>query len=116
MGYCGRKIFQVDLALSLEIHHLTINCSHVATTCWPCLCDLPFNDCLFPCRYYVLALSLETYYPVSPPQPMWAHACYEKIKDLRPKRLPLSDVQMFEMFKKRYGTKQAIKLKVIYLV
>ena len=57
-------------------------------------------------------MSLETFYPVSPPQPLWVHACYEKIKDLKPKRLPLSDVQMFEMFKKRYGTKQAIKLKV----
>ena len=38
--------------------------------------------------------------------------CYDYIKDFKPKRLPLTDVQMHEMFKKRYGTKQAIKFKV----
>lgn len=43
------------------------------------------------------------------------HAFYEKIKDLKPKRLPLADNQMHEQFKKRYNYKQAIKYKVAKL-
>ncbi|PIK41252.1 putative ankyrin and armadillo repeat-containing protein [Apostichopus japonicus] len=46
-----------------------------------------------------------------PSQPLWVHAFYEKIKDLKPKRLPLADNQMHEQFKKRYNYKQAIKYK-----
>lgn len=64
-------------------------------------------------RYCFFAIQFETYYRISPAQPLWVHAFYEKIKDLKPKRLPLADNQMHEQFKKRYNYKQAIKYKVI---
>ncbi|PIK39875.1 hypothetical protein BSL78_23293 [Apostichopus japonicus] len=62
-------------------------------------------------KYCFFAIQFETYYRVSPAQPLWVHAFYEKIKDLKPKRLPLADNQMHEQFKKRYNYKQAIKYK-----
>lgn len=64
-------------------------------------------------KYYVFSMDLETYYPVSPPRPLWCHSFYEKIKDLKPKRLPLTDVHMHEQFKRRYGYHQAIKFKTL---
>ncbi|XP_063964781.1 ankyrin and armadillo repeat-containing protein-like isoform X3 [Lytechinus pictus] len=62
-------------------------------------------------KYYAFSMDLETYYPVSPPRPLWCHSFYEKIKDLKPKRLPLTDIHMHEQFKRRYGYHQAIKFK-----
>ncbi|XP_071497237.1 ankyrin and armadillo repeat-containing protein-like [Diadema antillarum] len=64
-------------------------------------------------KYYVFSMDLETFYPISPPRPLWCHAFYEKIKDLKPKRLPLTDLHMHEQFKKRYGYHQAIKFKTL---
>ncbi|XP_070566344.1 ankyrin and armadillo repeat-containing protein-like isoform X3 [Ptychodera flava] len=64
-------------------------------------------------KYYVIAMDFETYYPQSPQKPLWVHAFYDKIKELKPKRLPLTDVHMHEQFKKRYGVKRAIKNKNI---
>ena len=75
----------------------------------------PFVNCLplfLWIRYYVLAIDFETYYPVSPPKPDWVHAFYDKIAELKPKRLPLTDVQMHEQWKRQYGYHQAIKYKV----
>ncbi|XP_033640039.1 ankyrin and armadillo repeat-containing protein-like isoform X1 [Asterias rubens] len=62
-------------------------------------------------KYFILSMDFETYYPVSPPQPLWAHAFYDKIAELKPKRLPLTDIQMHEQWKKKYGYHQAIKYK-----
>ncbi|XP_022079769.1 ankyrin and armadillo repeat-containing protein-like isoform X2 [Acanthaster planci] len=62
-------------------------------------------------KYYVLSMDFETYYPVSPPQPLWAHSFYDKIAELKPKRLPLTDIQMHEQWKRKYGYHQAIKYK-----
>ncbi|XP_038077595.1 ankyrin and armadillo repeat-containing protein-like isoform X2 [Patiria miniata] len=62
-------------------------------------------------KYYILSMDFETYYPVSPPQPLWAHSFYDKIAELKPKRLPLTDIQMHEQWKKKYGYHQAIKYK-----
>ena len=67
-------------------------------------------------RYFILSMDFETYYPVSPPQPLWAHAFYDKIAELKPKRLPLTDIQMHEQWKKKYGYHQAIKYKVWSLI
>ncbi|XP_033103193.1 ankyrin and armadillo repeat-containing protein-like isoform X2 [Anneissia japonica] len=63
--------------------------------------------------YYIFAMDFETYYPVAPPQPLWLHAVYDRIKDMKPRRLPLTDVHLHEQFKKKYGLKQAIKFKNI---
>ncbi|XP_077867464.1 LOW QUALITY PROTEIN: ankyrin and armadillo repeat-containing protein-like [Saccoglossus kowalevskii] len=89
--------------------------SHVAKITDP---NAPYQDS-FPIpvrefngqRYYVLAMEFETYYPMTPQKPWWIHAFYEQIKELKPKRLPLTENHMHEQFKKRYGVKKAIKFK-----
>ncbi|XP_077978159.1 ankyrin and armadillo repeat-containing protein-like [Glandiceps talaboti] len=101
---------------AFEDIHL-IASSHLAKITDP---EAPYQDS-FPIpekvfngkKYYVIAMDFETYYPQSPQKPLWIHAFYEKIKDLKPKRLPLTDVHMHEQFKKRYGVKRAIKNKNI---
>ncbi|KAM4626878.1 ankyrin and armadillo repeat-containing protein [Discoglossus pictus] len=60
--------------------------------------------------YYAIAVQLEDYY-----QPMlkkqWWGAINGIISDLKPRRLPLTDVQLHDQFKKRFGYKKAIKCK-----
>ena len=63
--------------------------------------------------YFVLNVHLETYYPVSPKHPLWIHAHYEEILKLKPKRLPVHELQIHEQFKKRYGYQRTVKLKQI---
>lgn len=63
--------------------------------------------------YYVLNISLETYYPSSPKHPLWIHAHYDEIAKLKPKRLPIPELQIHEQYKKRYGYQRTVKLKQI---
>ena len=63
--------------------------------------------------YFVLNIHLETYYPVSPKHPLWIHAHYDEIMKLKPKRLPVHELQIHEQFKKRYGYQRTVKLKQI---
>ncbi|MEE6490361.1 hypothetical protein FKM82_015857 [Ascaphus truei] len=60
--------------------------------------------------YYAIAIQLENFY-----QPMrkiqWWGAINGIISTLKPKRLPLTDIQLHEQFKKRFGYKKAIKCK-----
>lgn len=63
--------------------------------------------------YFVLNIHLETYYPVSPKHPLWIHAHYDEIVKLKPKRLPVHELQIHEQFKKRYGYQRTVKLKQI---
>ena len=64
-------------------------------------------------KYFVLNIHLETYYPVSPKHPLWIHAHYDEIVKLKPKRLPVHELQIHEQFKKRYGYQRTVKLKQI---
>ncbi|XP_066493266.1 ankyrin and armadillo repeat-containing protein [Tiliqua scincoides] len=59
--------------------------------------------------YYVIAIELEAFYLLFKSQ--WWGAINEIISTLKPKRLPLTDVQAMEQFKKRFGYKKAIKCK-----
>uniref|UniRef100_A0A8C3T4I8 Ankyrin and armadillo repeat containing n=1 Tax=Chelydra serpentina TaxID=8475 RepID=A0A8C3T4I8_CHESE len=71
----------------------------------------PFKLLLFFCySYYVIAIELETFYQQLYKTPWWG-AINEIISTLKPKRLPLSDIQSLEQFKKRFGYKKAIKCK-----
>ena len=63
--------------------------------------------------YYVLNVHLETYYPMSPKQPLWIHSHYDEIAKLRKKRLPMHELQVHEQFRKRYGYQRTVKLKQI---
>uniref|UniRef100_A0A8C4Y7U7 Ankyrin and armadillo repeat containing n=1 Tax=Gopherus evgoodei TaxID=1825980 RepID=A0A8C4Y7U7_9SAUR len=66
---------------------------------------------LFFCySYYVISIELETFYQQLYKTPWWG-AINEIISTLKPKRLPLTDIQSLEQFKKRFGYKKAIKCK-----
>ena len=62
-------------------------------------------------EYYAVAFYLETFYPVSPKQPLWVHAHYEEIEKLKCKKLPIQEYLIYELFKKRFGTQQTMNLK-----
>ncbi|XP_061468883.1 ankyrin and armadillo repeat-containing protein [Rhineura floridana] len=59
--------------------------------------------------YYVIGIELEPFYLLFKTQ--WWGAINEVISTLKPKRLPLTDIQAMDQFKKRFGYKKAIKCK-----
>ncbi|KAJ7345541.1 hypothetical protein JRQ81_001491 [Phrynocephalus forsythii] len=59
--------------------------------------------------YYVIGMELEPFYLLFKTQ--WWGAINEVISTLKPKRLPLTDIQAMDQFKKRFGYKKAIKCK-----
>jgi len=62
--------------------------------------------------YYVMHIPLTTYYAASPPQPAWIHARYQRLSTLRPRKLPMNDQQIAELFKRVFGFRQALASKV----
>ena len=71
------------------------------------------SDCFnITFRYYAFALEFETYYSQSPQKPKWVHVMCEEISKLKPKRFPVPEGQIFELFKKYFGLKKAMKYKV----
>ena len=62
-------------------------------------------------QYYIFSFDIETYYPITPKIPKLIHAHYDEISKLKPKRLPLSEIQIHEQFRKRYGYQKTAKLK-----
>ncbi|OCT63921.1 ankyrin and armadillo repeat-containing protein [Xenopus laevis] len=58
--------------------------------------------------YYAIAIQLENFYSAGLKTHWWG-AINGVISTLKPKRLPLTDVQLYEQFKKRFGYKKAIK-------
>ena len=62
-------------------------------------------------KYYVMAFYLETFYPVSPKQPIWVHAHYEEINKLKYKKLPIQEYLIYELFKKKFGHQKTMNLK-----
>lgn len=67
---------------------------------------------LFQNRYYVIGIELEAFYMLFKSQ--WWGAINEVISTLKPKRLPLTDTQAMDQFKKRFGYRKAIKCKVCF--
>uniref|UniRef100_A0A8D0KME5 Ankyrin and armadillo repeat containing n=1 Tax=Salvator merianae TaxID=96440 RepID=A0A8D0KME5_SALMN len=59
--------------------------------------------------YYVIGIELEPFYLLLKSQ--WWGAINELISTLKPKRLPVTDNQAMDQFKKRFGYKKAIKCK-----
>ncbi|XP_067649055.1 ankyrin and armadillo repeat-containing protein-like [Haliotis asinina] len=62
-------------------------------------------------RYHVLTIELETYYGQNPHKPLWVRSYSEAISGLKPKKLPINDINLHEQFKKYFGYKKAIKYK-----
>ncbi|XP_039700164.1 ankyrin and armadillo repeat-containing protein isoform X4 [Pteropus medius] len=63
-------------------------------------------------RYYVIYFELETFYQQLYKTQWWG-AINEIVNNLRLKRLPLTDAQLHEQFKKKFGFKKAMKCKSI---
>ncbi|CAD7685942.1 unnamed protein product [Nyctereutes procyonoides] len=62
--------------------------------------------------YYVICFELETFYHQLYKTKWWG-AINEIVNVLKPKRLPLTDAQLHEQFKKKFGFKKAMKCKSI---
>ncbi|XP_006864131.1 PREDICTED: ankyrin and armadillo repeat-containing protein [Chrysochloris asiatica] len=62
--------------------------------------------------YYVICFELEAFYQQLYKTQWWG-AINEIVNNLRPKRLPLTDAQLHEQFKKKFGFKKAMKCKSI---
>ena len=62
--------------------------------------------------YHVISIELGSLYP-QPCLIQWWEALHSSIKTLRKKRLPLTDLQLHEQFKKTFGYKKAIQCKVM---
>ncbi|XP_072817387.1 ankyrin and armadillo repeat-containing protein isoform X5 [Vicugna pacos] len=62
--------------------------------------------------YYVISFELETFYQQLYKTQWWG-AINEIVNTLRLKRLPLTDAQLHEQFKKKFGFKKAMKCKSI---
>uniref|UniRef100_A0A8C9S3X3 Ankyrin and armadillo repeat containing n=1 Tax=Scleropages formosus TaxID=113540 RepID=A0A8C9S3X3_SCLFO len=62
--------------------------------------------------YHVMAVELTALYP-QPNGTQWWEAMSGAVRSLRAKRLPLTDVQLYEQFKKTFGYNAALKCKSV---
>ena len=60
----------------------------------------------------MIHVPLRDFYPVSPPQPIWLHSKYQRINEMRQKKLAMNDQQIAELFKSIFGIKKALTNKV----
>jgi hypothetical protein len=67
---------------------------------------------IFSSRFYCLRIDVENYYPQYPQKPFWINKLTDELGKLKPKRLPLSDINSYDLFKKYFGYKKATKFKV----
>ena len=63
-------------------------------------------------RYWCIRVDLESYYPQAPQKPPWIAKLIEDLVKLKPKRIPLTDLQVYDVFKRQCGYKKATKFKV----
>jgi hypothetical protein len=63
-------------------------------------------------RYWAIRIDFESFYAQAPQKPFWVNKLNDELSKLRPKRLPMTDIQVYDLFKKYYGYKKATKLKV----
>ncbi|XP_066433209.1 ankyrin and armadillo repeat-containing protein isoform X2 [Eleutherodactylus coqui] len=63
--------------------------------------------------YYILLIHFEDFYQTTLKKQWWG-VINGIVNTLKPKRLPLSDIQLHDQFKKRFGYKKAIKCKNLH--
>uniref|UniRef100_A0A2C9LDX1 Uncharacterized protein n=1 Tax=Biomphalaria glabrata TaxID=6526 RepID=A0A2C9LDX1_BIOGL len=61
--------------------------------------------------YYAIVIEFEVFYSAAPQKPLWVRAYCEEMDKMKPKRLPVADLQIHEQFKRQFGSKKAIKYK-----
>jgi len=65
-------------------------------------------------RFYMMKIDFDTYYPQNPKKPKWLEAQFDRIAELRPKKLPIQEPQMMDVYKKIFGYRRALKFKVCF--
>ena len=60
----------------------------------------------------MVKIEFDTYYAQAPRKPRWLQSLNEKIAALKPKKLPIQEPQMMDVYKKIYGYRRALKFKV----
>ena len=63
-------------------------------------------------RYWSIRIDFESYYSAFPQKPYWVYKLTDDLSKLKPKRLPMTDIQIYDLFKKYFGYKKATKFKV----
>ena len=63
-------------------------------------------------RYWAIRIDFESFYAQFPYKPYWVNKLNDDLSKLRPKRLPMTDIQVYDLYKKFYGYRKATKLKV----
>ena len=66
----------------------------------------------FNFRYWVLKIDFENYYAQTPQKPHWVSKLTDDLVKLKPKRLPMNEYQIYDLFKRLVGYKKATKYKV----
>ena len=66
-------------------------------------------------KYWCVRLDIDTYYPQPPQKPFWINKLSDDLSKLKPKRFPMTDIQIYDYFKKHCGYKRATKYKVSIL-
>ena len=64
-------------------------------------------------KFWSFKIDLESYYSQYPQKPYWLNKLNDELVKLKPKRLPVSDIQIYDLFKKHFGYKKATKFKGI---
>ena len=61
-------------------------------------------------------VNFETYYGSVPHKPLWVQVFHEEMAKLKVKKLPVNDIHLHEQFKKFFGFKKAMRLKVCHVI
>lgn len=64
-------------------------------------------------KFWVLRIDFESFYAQFPQKPYWVYKLNDDLIKLKPKRLPMTDIQIYDLFKKYFGYKKATKFKVM---
>jgi len=62
-------------------------------------------------RYWSIKIDIENYHPQYPQKPFWINKLTDELMKLKPKRIPMTDINIYDLCKKYYGYKKATKLK-----
>lgn len=62
-------------------------------------------------KFWAVRIDIDNYYAVFPQKPYWVCKLSDELSKLRPKRMPMSDIQVYDLYKKHFGFRKATKLK-----
>jgi hypothetical protein len=57
-------------------------------------------------RFWAVRIDMDNYYAQFPQKPYWVCKLNDELSKLRPKRMPMSDAQVYDLYKKHFGFKK----------